>query len=398
MRKSRHFGLLLLAVVLLAGCDEELDRTYGRREGMEGRRSINGTSVLGDMFQKEGHQVISWSSLSPRLRRRADCIVWFPDDFRPPSKQARKWLEEWLEAAPQRTLVYVGRDFDATPWYWKKVEKAVPADQAAEIRGYAKDAEREFARERRGIPKVEDCEWFKLRGDAKPRQVRTLSGEKRWVEGVDPAKLEIELHSRMEVPTDADVLLRSGGDVLVAAEPWDDSRLIVVANGSFLLNAMLVNHEHRKLAGQLIGEVGDAPKTVVFLESGPDGPSFQEDDLTSGGTTGLELLGIWPLDWVLLHLMVIGIIFCFSRYPIFGRPREPEAESTSDFGKHLQAFGELMERSRDSAYALTRILRYRQLTGAQEKGGRKKEEGRDISNRTSPTTPVSGPTRPGSEL
>ena len=26
-----------------------------------------------------------------------------------------------LQAKPDRTLIYVGRDFDAAPWYWRRV-------------------------------------------------------------------------------------------------------------------------------------------------------------------------------------------------------------------------------------------------------------------------------------
>ena len=76
----------------------------------------------------------------------------------------------------------------------------------------------------------------------------------------------------------AEVLLRSGKDVLVSRRPYDESQLIVVANGSFLLNLPLVNHEHRKLAGKLIDAVGSPRKTVVFLESYAGGPPIRDKD------------------------------------------------------------------------------------------------------------------------
>ena len=69
-------------------------------------------------------------------------------------------------------------------------------------------------------------------------------------------------------------LLGDGKTTLVSrvTKPaWGDGQVIVVTNGSFLLNLPLVNHEHRKLAGHLIRECVPGTK-VAFLESGPGGP------------------------------------------------------------------------------------------------------------------------------
>jgi len=157
------------------------------------------------------------------------------------------------------------------------------------------------------------------------------------------------------------VLLESGADPLVTSERIGASRVIVVANGSFLLNLPLVNHEHRKLAGQLIDEVGPPDRTVVFLESGPGGPFVFETDPDSGPPSALAIFHIWPANWILLHLAVVGVILCFSRFPIFGRPRDPEPEGTSDFGRHVQALGKLLQRSGDTAHAAGRLSHYQQL-------------------------------------
>ncbi len=50
------------------------------------------------------------------------------------------------------------------------------------------------------------------------RQAATGSadrGTRRWTEGIDPAKLEIELRSRFNPSEYAEVLLESNGDMLV---------------------------------------------------------------------------------------------------------------------------------------------------------------------------------------
>ena len=175
--------------------------------------------------------------------------------------------------------------------------------------------------------------------------------------------MEIELAARIDPDPDADTLLKSENNVLVSSTSFNEneSQLIVVVNGSFLLNAMLVNHEHRKLAGKLIDCIGAPKKHVVFLESGPGGPPIFDRD-PAGSSMGLAIFHVWPTNWILMHLAAVGILFCFARWPIFGRPREPEREAVADFGKHIDALAELLARSRDRSHALARLLHYQQAT------------------------------------
>lgn len=351
-------GMVLLA--LLSG-PSEIQGAYGQRAG-DAWHSVNGTGVLGKMFEEAGHTVFSWRMLSPRLRERADSIVWFPDDFQPPEEDVCRWLEDWLTERRGRTLIYVGRDFDAAVWYWDTIAADAPEEQEKEILRRKWEAKSEFITRAGALSQTEACDWFALKGGQGRRQVRSLEGKPEWLDGVDPSRLEIELDHRM-VPSDgAEVLLESQGEALVSAEAFDQSRLIVVANGSFLLNLPLVNHEHRKLAGQLIEEVGPPEQTVVFLESGPMGLVPWDEDPAAGSPTGLEIFIDWPTNWILLHLAVVGIFFCFFRFPIFGRPRDPEPEGAGDFGRHIEALGELLQRSGDAAHAASRLAHYQQLT------------------------------------
>ncbi len=375
--------LLVLAWLPAAGrarsleTDQPLETQYGRRTGAWAATSINGTAVLGRMFTLAGHKVSSAYALSPRLKRRADCIVWFPDDFRPPSQAACEWLEDWLDEAPDRTLIYVGRDFDATAMYWEKVIPHAPDVQHAELRREMEAAREEFRLLRRQIGYHAYCPWFEVEDRYPPRKVRTLEGEDfRWLEGIDPLQFEIQLNGRMIASDSADVLLGTRDDAVVTSEAlaWDGSRVIVVANGSFLLNLPLVNHEHRKLAGKLIDEVGPSGKTVVFLESGggydygggAGRPLIVDEDDEIDSPSPFELLWRKPVCWVFLHLGIAGILFCFVRWPIFGAPRELQTGDTSDFGKHIEALAKLLQRSGDKAYAMTRLLHYRQITKGNE--------------------------------
>ena len=358
-------GVLLIGVLLpgVLGCGgTELQDGYGQRNGPAVFASVNGTAVLAEMCEDRGHTVFSWPLLSPRLDQRADSIVWFPDDFSPPSRDACRWLERWLMARPNRSLVYVGRCFDAAPWYWEHVPLAgadATARQRIAVRGKA--AQGELAARLAALPNSQDCQWFKLQGPYQRRRVRTLEGDAEWLRGVDPAKLQMQLYCRMTPTPSAATLLASQGDAIVFARPVRSSRLIVVANGSFLLNAPLANHEHRKLAGKLLDALGPQPRRIAFLESAAGGPNISDADPSFGPRLGLELMLIWPTNWILAHACLLGILFCFWRFPIFGRPIQPQSEAASDFGSHIGAVARLLERTGDEAYARQRLQHYRQM-------------------------------------
>ena len=356
---SRSAAATLLPILLLAGCARRgIDSTYGRLSGLEASESVNGTAVLAEMCERAGHRVTSWHALSPRLRQRADCIVWFPDDFEPPSAEVRDWLEQWLDDRPDRTLIYVGRDFDAASWYWAKVQPETPREQAAEVAAELGAARAAFQLKRERTAESEDCDWFTVEGEQRQRKVTSLSGEAGWLKDIDPSRLEIELNGRMLPSSAALVLLESQQDMLVSHTAFGRSRLIVVANGSFLLNLPLVNHEHRKLAGKLIDQLGPPPRRVVFLESGRGGPPIRAVDPAVRVPSGLEILTMYPVNWIFVHFVIVGILFCFSRWLIFGLPRELPPEETSDFGKHIRGLAELLQHSRDREYAMSRVAHY----------------------------------------
>ena len=81
------------------------------------------------------------------------------------------------------------------------------------------------------------------------------------------------------------------------------------------------------------------------------------------------------LGFIVMHLRVLGILCCIAIYPIFGRPKTasspalsqipsaPDAEDAAtivraDFGKHIDALGELLELTEDRQYARDRVSYY----------------------------------------
>ena len=353
--------LVLLAVLTLTGCQDGIETTYGRRWGVGASDSVNGTAVLGRMFESAGHHVTTATRLSPRVYETADCIVWAPNDFEPPSEPVRQWFNAWWRHDIGRTLIYIGRDFDAAPSYWRAVQGAATLAQRTEMKRRLAQDQNEFLTARGQMPNDADCDWFVCQGTRKQRAVTTLEGADHWVTGVDATKIDVELNGRLVPPSDAEVLLESQGDAIVTSqEMTNDGRLIVVVNGSFVLNFPLVNHENRKLAARLIEEIDNPPQEVVFLESGRGGPAIWEDEPPERARTSLEILAIWPFNAIFLQLSALGLIFCYSRFPIFGRPRPLSPPGLADFGRHVAALGTLLARTHARAHAAQRLAHYQQ--------------------------------------
>lgn len=374
------FGVAFALLVLLVGyaltatpSNESLPSDYGRRRGTGYGPSVSGTAALAEIFKKAGYRVQTFTRLSPKLNE-ADVIVWAPDDFEPPSKEQREWLENWLYEGQGRAVVYIGRDYDAASAYWAEVRPTAPPEDAAEVQRRLARAKADFAAARAKMPTSGYARWFTAKRDGKRRDVRSLEGP--WAAGIDAKKCEIVLAGRLDVPAQADKpatdpplpekfepLLTSQGDSLAfrVEDPsaFSDGQVIVIANGSWLLNYPLVNHEHRKLAARLVNECGSAGK-VAFVESYAGGPTVSDVD-PSAASSPLAFMDVWPLNAIIIHLTILGIIFCLARSPIFGRPRELPAQSPADFGRHVAALGELLARTKDPAYAQSRVQQYREL-------------------------------------
>jgi hypothetical protein len=375
--------LLLMAPTLLSGCNEaELATHYGSRQvEREGDTSVNGLGVLSRMFEAAGHRVNSVSRLTPRVGRSADVIVWFPDDFSPPSKTAVEWLEEWLEESADRTLIFVPHDYDAEEHYWAKVaSQASPADApVVAARQAAAKGLFDALRSPTG-PQPEDWTWFRL--DRSPslvqRSVRSLSGNASWTSGVDATQLEIELYGRIQRESDDDeIVLQSGADPLVIRKQMSGiyggrgGQIIVVANGSLLLNVPLVNREHRKLAGSLIDEVGKPKKSIVFLEAGSSPVVLDEDPPPPRMVSSLMYFDVPLIQNLLWHLSALTLIVCFALFAVLGRPREEKTTFPSDFGEHVEALGDLLSKTKNAAYARERLAQYQMLVRGDTAGRRR---------------------------
>lgn len=387
---ARIFTLTLLALTtVMSGCgsppDEDLDRTYGRRGGAYGRASVNGTAVLSQMFRDAGHKVLTKRELTPSVFD-ADVLVWIPDDFSPPSEEVADWMDSWFDATDGGVMIYVGRDFDAAIPYWEAVLPGATGTTATELASRRDRDLDSFGRKRTVADASTEFRWYNYDRTPPRRKVTQLSGP--WSEGIDATQVEMELYGKMSPGTidyeNREILLASGDDPLITRiefphaddyddedvyyygdsyyvdkSSWEPGELIFVTNGSFVLNEPLVNHENRKLARKLIDRCA-GKKTVVFLESDYGGLPIKDYDPPPEVPSSLMIFTVWPLNIILVHLAVVGVVFCFARWPIFGRPQRDKTVSVTDFGHHVAALGAMLARTGNRSYARHQLAVYRQ--------------------------------------
>ena len=349
--RGRGTWCVLAATLLLAagGCSNDLDTQYGRSSGRYEPTSVNGLDVLAATFTDAGHQVLMRRVLITSSMDNVQTIVWFPNNYDAPSEEVCRWFDAWLASGEDRTLVYVGRNYHAGPFYWRKMTAHAPREQLTYYRDRV--ARRKPFQAPTDATEEMTCEWFAIQRHA-GRLAERLGGP--WSAGIDAARAEVYVSDEFESEFPSTELLTAGDETVVRrfdAPAWYDGKLIAISNGSFLLNMALVNRENRKLAGKLIESVGSGER-VVFLQSGLDGPPIDPDP---AGSALARLFGAWPLNVILLHSAVLGIIFCFARWPIFGRPKVPPTETTSNFAHHVEAVGKLLARSRDRDYAISKL-------------------------------------------
>ena len=141
-----------------------------------------------------------------------------------------------------------------------------------------------------------------------------------------------------------------------------ESEIIVVAGGSTVTNFGIVTDEGRDLAKQLLIESGKRVNAttprVGFITSGFGGVPVSDSSGQPQLASGMELLTVWPLSIITIHLALMGIVVCLILLPIFGRPRKLKERTNSDFADHINAVGVLLHRSNGEQYARQRISEY----------------------------------------
>jgi len=161
----------------MAGCmNQPLDHRQRYVEGWRQFVSHNGLGVHRRIWEELGGRCYAPLRLSNRLNK-VDVIVLASSTFDPPGKKARQWLEQWLRQAPGRTVVYFGRDFDASSFYYQQiVDQLTPEQQALARQRMAEFRVAELQERLGSYSESTFCEWFYLKTDGEPIEVNRLAG------------------------------------------------------------------------------------------------------------------------------------------------------------------------------------------------------------------------------
>ncbi len=372
----RSYWPLAAAILLLVcwcGCEKQLPTGYGRAVGSEYSASVNGTVVLQEMVKSHGHAVDRYGKISPRWDQ-FQTVYWFPDGFTAPSSEAVEKIEEWLASNSNRTLVYVARDFDAAISYWEQLGQNSNDEQQDQIEREQAYAITDYL-SRWDFNQSNDVDWYQT--NKHPYQKATkVSGS--LMDGIAGEKLDLR-YSSLPIPGDvassgafngydADVLL-TVDDIpmvyMVKKSYWPGSRIIVVGNGSFLLNFPLANNEHRKLASNLVRtahQLDHPGSDALFIESG--------SEIAISNHDAPEIHSKWnwisnePLRFIVPNILIWCMLFCFVYFPIFGRPRRIQSRSVANFRDHINALAQLLGKTRSRTLAGSWIDEYRRRTSS----------------------------------
>lgn len=342
------------AALVLAGCGgDTLDESYGKSRN----KSLNGTGVLATLVRGDGHTVRTAVRLTPELDEWADVIIRFATYPGPPGKQEGEWYLDWLTKKSGRRLVYVPCDFQATDEYWNLVIDKYSHDDNEVLRSRATKLKRSGSLGRFPMfppPKevADAVDWFAVEKPTTPPQIcEKLGGP--WGEGLDPAKAALSRHETLKVDSE-NVLLEGDGKALAMEwTQWNGAKVLVVANGSFLLNAALLNASRRPLAVRVARWVGKPARHVAFVEG-----YFVVGEVPTQPSV-FALLKVPPFGWVVAQLFALGLAACLARAPRLGRPR-PEPPSGEDRpAAHPEALGALLAQTGQAAEARALLAAYR---------------------------------------
>ncbi len=394
LSKTLGFGLVICTLVMggCSGRNKVPTEAYGESSGQNERIDLGGLGLFRSMCEEKGCRTFIQKTLTSRAYR-LDWIVWTPKDFRLPNAQEIQWFNDWLSTEKARTLVFVGRDYSPSASYWRQAARSASPTDRAIYRVREAFANNQLEALRYESLGSNACDWFKVEAIRKPsRVIEQFQGV--WAESITDTPSHVVLRTSLTPQTGSwvhkpvplpnsqlfndnttdqslqleaidhgrpkvDYLLKSKtGEPLIwrmRYKHWGESQVIVFSNASLLTNEGLTKTGNQKLVAKLLEEF--PPKMRLgFLSN--SGNIFVRQLGEPEEPEGFAMLRVWPLSLLSMHGLFVGFIAILALWPIFGRPQRLPSPSTADFGKHIEALGDLLYRSRDREYALQRIAEY----------------------------------------
>ncbi|MFO0921763.1 MAG: hypothetical protein U0905_04655 [Pirellulales bacterium] len=366
---------LMLSILVLAGCRDSNSPLVDYGNSLT-PNALDGLSVVRSYCEHAGHKPHRVLALSERTRN-LHAIVWAPNDFEVPSNEAIEWFESWLKEKEGRVLIFIGRDFDALSAYWELAAVRQPPENQPPLLLSRALAETKHNWLRHSDRQRLWCRWFFYDRKTTPIVREHWKGDWTNHESLQNAKLtlrdrilpsddsnpDLQSKLRSEETKEDDAEEEMDESLVDDATPepshpyqysklmatsdgipfcfrvdhkdWKQGHILVLSQGELTLNWGAVSPAGRALTPKLFESL-PVGSHIGFLESSSS-PLVLKNSENVPGLKGIELLTVWPLNWITLHGVILGIMLIVAGIPIFGRPRQLHSESTQDFGQHVEA-------------------------------------------------------------
>jgi Domain of unknown function (DUF4350) len=371
-------------IAILPGCGSTGPETeYGLSRG----GSLNGTSAMAELLRSRGHTVRAAVRLTDTLAEWAGGMVRFAPYPGPPEADEARWLAEWLDEDLDRWLIYVVRDFDAGAEYWREIRDGISESAEPERRAEAETnrmAAEDWVHRLPQKPKKAGNarDWFAVESGASvPKICTKLEGP--WADGIDAASAALWLHEGIVADRRSVLLYGDGKPLVVDKSLIGERNILIVANGSFLLNEALVSEGRRSLALRVAEWPLGGQLQIAFVEG-----SFVLSEEAGMPSLWQLMERLPPFRWVAGQMAVAALVAALARAPRLGRPRPDPPSGADRPAAHAEALGALLEASRSQAESLDLLERYRlwrwphgargpaRGAGGSHKGGRAASSGR----------------------
>jgi len=383
------FLVLFLGTFRYYQSDSELPLAKTTFGSSTDNQSINSFGVLSRLITNSDCEVDRLPLISPSLDKY-NVVIWLHQGRTLPQDAAFQRMEDWMQQGGK--VIFISNDHNAEINFWREVYKDCPAQdrewarlvlrraEAAEF--YRSESSTPFPQSQPGYTRLQENQkspWFSVKSapDHFFGQCHIETGLTKRRSTSDrvtnataiPAPKDlpaIRVHNYLESSSSRERLIATckngstaipliwSNQIMTSQSQPDD--LVVVSSGAFLTNFGIVQTKNRPLILRFMQEIPVGSR-VAFLESGPG-------DVAMSTSPESRIVNMWswmgrkPFPLISLHVLALAVVYCFARYPVFGRPKEVQFKPRNDFGQHLTEVGRLLRSKGQIDFARQKIQHY----------------------------------------
>ena len=340
---------LMMSCLMSSGCTPTLETRYAASRGA----SINGINCFLTLLRQSGRKVTVLPGLMEGMEWEYQTVIVFQSEFDELSEKSRRDLQRLISTGLIRTFIIIVRDSDAALDYWRQMQDR--SDLSPSAIADVSQLYEMFRADFLSQAKIEfppgPGKWFGLKRIDRTADTPVKTIEQHCDEGLLTVQSRWPLNRRLEPGDSAVVVWRSGDDPLFTVEETTMARVMVLGSATPLLNGGLVDPGNRRLAVEFLRWIPEGDRVAVAVSS----QLFDEQESNAKSPQIWNFVKVHPNGFVFGQGIFALLMFCWWKFPIFGRPRRIVSHETARFGRHVDAFGKLLRKTRDVTFAKQRI-------------------------------------------